>query len=94
MKFEEKVDTFSDLPSITISSPVYVNNFQTVTYIVVILKPRFFWLTKGSRNKNETYILSRDLCAHICYGIWLFGPPWEPDALQPNEGKNTWGVEI
>ena len=26
----------------------------------------FFWLTKGSRNKNETYILSRDLCAHIC----------------------------
>jgi hypothetical protein len=39
----------------------------------------FFWLTKGSRNKNETYILSRDLCAHICYGIWLFGPPWEPE---------------
>ena len=26
----------------------------------------FFWLTKGSRNKNQTYIIGRDPCAHIC----------------------------
>jgi hypothetical protein len=39
----------------------------------------FFWQTKGSRNKNWTYILSRYPCAHIYSGIWLFGPPWGSD---------------
>ena len=39
----------------------------------------FFGLTKGFRNKNEIYILSRDPCTHIPYGIWLFGQPWGPE---------------
>ena len=54
-----RVDTFSDLPSITISSPVYVNNFQTVTYIVVILKPRLI-----SHTKTYIYTVYQNLDAY------------------------------
>ena len=39
----------------------------------------FFWLTEGSRNKNQTYILSRYPCAYTYYGIWLVGQPWGPE---------------
>jgi hypothetical protein len=40
----------------------------------------YFWLgPQVLWNDLRGIILSRDLCAHICYGIWLFGPPWEPE---------------